>query len=155
MTSGASSSHFSWLRCLSSLELLGCLHLGLLGEVLNLCLTKHNVCVRGRVLVHVRLIDHKKDVLGLPDGHSRDSCHLLEAKLRHDLPRLFLATALLRLACLVSTSSHSSCCRWVSSSISSGLLQLRHGGAFALSWRLRVELLMHGCGGTAHVLCVD
>merc|ERR1712076_196798 len=123
-TSGASGSHLSWLWRLSSLELLGSLHLSLLGQILNLCLAKHDVGVRGRVLVDVGLVDDKQDVLRLPDGHSGDSCDLLEAELRHDLPRLFLAAALLCLACLVSTSSHSSCCCWVPTSISSGLLQL-------------------------------
>merc|ERR1719266_283983 len=55
--------------CISSLgnidlvELGGCLHLGLLGEVFNLGLAEHDISVRGGVLVHVGLLDHKKDIL--------------------------------------------------------------------------------------------
>lgn len=40
----------------------------------HLCLPEHYVGVGGRALVDIRLADHKEDVLGLPDGDSRDAC---------------------------------------------------------------------------------
>ena len=69
----------------------------LLAQILNLGLAEHDVGVGGGILVHVRLVDDKEDVLGLPDGHPGHSGNLLQAELAHDLPRLLLPPALFAL----------------------------------------------------------
>lgn len=38
--------------------------------------SKDNVSVRCRVFVYIRFVDDKKNVTGLADGYSTDSCHL-------------------------------------------------------------------------------
>ena len=81
--------------------------MSLLAQILNLGLTKDDIGVRSGILVHVRLVDDKEDVLGLPNGHPGDPSNLLQAKLAHDLPGLLLAPALLALV----LTSH---CSWVS-----------------------------------------
>ena len=45
-------------------------------KIIYLSFTKHNIGVRGRVLVDVRLVDDKQDVPGLADGHAADSSNL-------------------------------------------------------------------------------
>merc|ERR1719418_308241 len=87
----------SGARHLGGFEAVGSLHLGLLAQILDLGLAEHNVGVGGGVLVNVRLVDDKEDVLRLPDGHPADPSNLLETELAHDLPRLLLAPALLAL----------------------------------------------------------
>merc|ERR1719423_24760 len=76
-------------------ELLRSCHLGLLAHVLNLGLSKHNVCVRCRVLVHIRFVDDKKDVLALANSDACDVRDVFEAELAHHLTSLLLCAALL------------------------------------------------------------
>merc|ERR1719187_2464441 len=97
-TSGATASYLTRLGNLWHIKLLSRVHLSLLGQVLNLCFSKDDVGVAGGVLVDVRLVDHKQNVLGLPDGHATYSGHLLQSKFGHDLPGLLLSLALLGLA---------------------------------------------------------
>merc|ERR1719422_1108450 len=91
------SSHLSGLRNLSSLELFCSLHLSLLTQIFNLGLSKDDVGIGSRVLVDIRLVNDKEDVLGLPDGDTRDSSDLLQSKLGHDFPGLLLTSGLLGL----------------------------------------------------------
>merc|ERR1719228_1814919 len=123
--SGASCPHLSGLWHLGCLELLSCLHLSLLGEVFYLGLAKHDVSVRGWVLVHVGLVDHEQDVLRLSDRDPGDTRDLLQAELGHDLPGLLLPPALLGLAGIIPCSASSSSYSRLGSSITAGLLQLR------------------------------
>merc|ERR1719300_1500684 len=74
-------SHLSWLRNLSSLELLSGLHLSLLSEILNLGLSKDDIGIRGWILVDIWLVDNKEDIFRLSDCDTRYSSNLLQTKL--------------------------------------------------------------------------
>mmetsp|Transcript_5522 Transcript_5522/g.34165 ORF Transcript_5522/g.34165 Transcript_5522/m.34165 type:complete len:258 (-) Transcript_5522:325-1098(-) len=76
-------------------ESLGCLRLSLSGQVFDLSFTKDDVGVRGRALEHIGFVDHKQDVLGLPDGHTHHARDRFHPQLLHGFPALFFATALL------------------------------------------------------------
>merc|ERR1719361_1384944 len=124
-------------------ELGGSLHLGLLGQILNLGLTEHNVGVGGGVLVDIGLLDDKQNVLGFPDcdtGHPGD---LLQAKLGHDFPGFFLSPALLVLTDSLLSGDSSSPRGLASSTLSSGILQLRNG-IITIRVSTRVILLLPG-----------
>jgi len=55
-----------------------------------LCMQHSHPGVAVRALVNIRLADNEQDVLGPPQGHSRDALDVLQAELRNGLACLLL-----------------------------------------------------------------